>query len=126
MKFLPKEAIIALAAAAAGTGGAMLLYRMTFSQAAPYGITIVVFWIIYSSRKNYEIDAKDERIRKLSLVSMSYTWFLTLFALIGIYWIDYFGVVSLTIGNVVFLILLVMTISPWVLRLVLSRKGDFE
>ena len=67
---------------------------------------------------------QDERSRKIGAWGISYSWFVGLFFMTGLFWLDYSAVVSLSAGSALAASLIVMTLSAVVFQVYLSRKGD--
>ncbi len=88
------------------------------------GIAIIVASVLKYTV--YGEVSHDERTRKLGSHALSFSWFLTFLALIGIFWIDYFEVIELTVQQSNTILILVMTLSAGFLQLAYRKKGDIN
>lgn len=80
----------------------------------------------YMINKNPEKLKKDERSKKVSAWAASYSWFVTVLALVALFWANRFGIITLdtelTIGSTY--IIMVSTIVLF--KLYFNSKGDVE
>jgi len=68
----------------------------------------------------------DERTRKLGSAAISFSWFLT-FVLVNIlFWIDYFEILKLSVGQVIGIIVFFMIFSGAILKSLYRKKGDIH
>ncbi len=67
---------------------------------------------------------KDERTQKIGAYGVSYSWFLTLVFLALLFWVDYLGVLALTVESVLLATILLMGLSARIFQWYLCRQGD--
>ena len=69
---------------------------------------------------------RDERTKKLAAYGITYSWLFTLILIAVLYWVDYFKMVELTVGGVLGILLIFMSISANVFRWHFMQKGDVD
>ena len=69
---------------------------------------------------------RDERTKKLAAYGITYSWLLTLILIAVLYWVDYFKLIEITVGGVLGILLIFMSISANVFRWHFMQKGDVE
>lgn len=69
---------------------------------------------------------RDERTKKLAAYGITYSWLLTLILIAVLYWVEYFKLVELTVGDVLGILLIFMSISANVFRWHFMQKGDVD
>ena len=69
---------------------------------------------------------RDERTKKLAAYGITYSWLLTLILIAVLYWVDYFKLIKITVGGVLGILLIFMSISANVFRWHFMQKGDVE
>jgi L-asparagine transporter-like permease len=69
---------------------------------------------------------RDERTERIRAYSHSYSWQITLIFLLLLFWVDYFGILTLTAQNVIAVTALVMALSTLIFKWYISKKGDVE
>ena len=69
---------------------------------------------------------RDERTKKLAAYGITYSWLLTLVLIAVLYWVDYFKLVEITVGGVLGILLIFMSVSANVFRWHFMQKGDVE
>ena len=67
---------------------------------------------------------KDERTQKIGAYGISYSWFLTLVFLAILFWVDYLGVLALTVESVLLATILLMGLSARIFQWYFFRQGD--
>lgn len=67
---------------------------------------------------------KDERTQKIGAYGISYSWFLTLIFLAILFWMNYLGLLALTVESILLSTILLMGISARLFQWYLSRQGD--
>ena len=67
---------------------------------------------------------QDERSRKIGAWGISYAWFVGLFFMTALFWLDYTGTVNLSASTALGASVIVMTLSAVVFQVYLSRAGD--
>jgi len=73
-----------------------------------------------------DLPDRDERTKKLAAYGITYSWLLTLVLIAVLYWVEYFKLVELTVGGVLGILLIFMSISANVFRWHFMQKGDVE
>lgn len=77
--------------------------------------------------RRYGDDAEsDERSKKIGAYSITYAWLTGLFFMTGLFWLDYFNVIRLSVQNALALSILVLALSAVIFQMYLFRKGDVE
>lgn len=69
---------------------------------------------------------RDERTERIRAYGHSYSWQLTLIFLLLLFWVDYFGILTLTSQNVIVITALVMALSALIFKWYILQKGDLE
>jgi len=67
---------------------------------------------------------KDERTQKIGAYGISYSWFLTIVFLALLFWVDYLGVLALTVESVLLSTILLMGLSARIFQWYFFRQGD--
>ncbi|ABN58140.1 MULTISPECIES: hypothetical protein [Methanoculleus] len=67
---------------------------------------------------------RDERTQKIGAYGISYSWLLTIVFLALLFWVDYLGVVALTVEGVLLSAILLMGLSARLFQWYLFRQGD--
>ncbi|HOI57268.1 MULTISPECIES: hypothetical protein [unclassified Methanoculleus] len=67
---------------------------------------------------------KDERIQRIGAYGISWSWFLTLIFLAVLFWVDYLGVLALTVDSVLLSTILLMGLSARIFQWYFFRQGD--
>ena len=80
--------------------------------------------VVYLRLKRPERYLKDERTMRLSGYAVSWSWFITLIAVLVMYWGEYLKFVDLTSNQVILTVFLVMVTSITLFRWYFMRKGD--
>ena len=88
----------------------------------------IVFLItgISHHRKFGNDPESDERSKKIGAYGLSYAWLTGLFFMFGLFWLDYLGVLRLTVQNALMASILVLALSAAIYQVYLFRKGDVE
>jgi hypothetical protein len=88
----------------------------------------LVFLITGISRhRKYRDDPEsDERSKKIGAYGLSYAWLTGLFFMFGLFWLDYLGVLRLSVQNALVASILVFALSAAIYQVYLFRKGDVE
>ncbi|TRZ68023.1 MAG: hypothetical protein D4Q77_02070 [Methanothrix sp.] len=89
------------------------------------GLVVIALIAIRYWRLGGEIES-DERTKKIGGYSIAYSWFLTLFLALFLFWVDYLHLLTLSVQDVLGATILVMTISSMIFKWYLFRKGDVE
>ena len=77
-------------------------------------------------RRGEEAYKGDERTRKIGAFASAYSWFLTLMAMVVLFWLDYLNVISLTVQYVLGIMIFFIIFSMLGFRWHLARKGDAQ
>jgi hypothetical protein len=77
-------------------------------------------------RKYGDEPESDERSKKIGAYGITYAWLTGLFFMVGLFWLDYFGVLRLGTQNALALSVVVLALSAVVYQTWLFRKGDVE
>ena len=99
---------------------------------AGIGTMLVVAGIVFlitgiSRHKKFGNDPEsDERSKKIGAYGLSYAWLTGLFFMFGLFWLDYLGVLRLTVQNALTASILVLALSAAIYQAYLFRKGDVE
>jgi hypothetical protein len=89
------------------------------------GVTSLIIAISYKIRKE-DLNEKDERLKKISLYSLSYSWLLTIFVMIILLWLNLSGVFMFK-GMIFFpIVFFVMLISFYFFQYYFRNKGELE
>jgi len=67
---------------------------------------------------------KDERTQKLGAYAVSYSWLLTMVFLAFLFWVDYLGLLVLSVQTVLVSAILLMAFSARIFQWYLFRQGD--
>jgi hypothetical protein len=88
----------------------------------------LVFLITGVSRhQRYGDDPEsDERSKKTGAHGLSYAWLTGLFFMFGLFWLDYLGVLRLSVQNALVASILILALSAAIYQTYLFRKGDVE
>ena len=99
---------------------------------AGIGTMLVVAGIVFlitgiSRHKKFGNDPEsDERSKKIGAYGLSYAWLTGLFFMFGLFWLDYLGVLKLSVQNALMASILVLALSAAIYQAYLFRKGDLE
>jgi hypothetical protein len=66
----------------------------------------------------------DERTRKIGALALSYSWFFTLMAIAVLFWLDYLGIMVMSVQHVLAVLLMLMVFTMIGFRWYLSARGD--
>jgi len=88
----------------------------------------IVFLIagINNHRKYGNDPESDERSKKIGAYGITYAWLTGLFFMFILFWLDDFGIVTLSTKNALALSILVLALSAVIYQIYLFRKGDVE
>jgi hypothetical protein len=88
----------------------------------------IVFLItgISRHRKFGNDPESDERSKKIGAYGLSYAWLTGLFFMFGLFWVDYLGMLKLSVQNALMASILVLALSAAIYQAYLFRKGDVE
>jgi hypothetical protein len=89
------------------------------------GIVFLITGIVRHRR--FEDDPEsDERSKKIGAYGLSYAWLTGLFFMFGLFMLDYFGVLKLSVQNTLMASILVLALSAAIYQTYLFRRGDVE
>lgn len=66
----------------------------------------------------------DERTKKISQISMSYSWLSTIVILSTTFWIDYFSVIMIDVPQLIGFLTFWMILTTFGMQSFLQRRGD--
>lgn len=88
--------------------------------------TVFLITGISHHRKFGNDPESDERTKKIGAYGLSYAWLTGLFFMFGLLWLDYLGVLRLTVQYALMASILVLALSAAIYQAYLFRKGDVE
>lgn len=88
------------------------------------GLVLIIRGILI--QKNPEKLKKDERSKKISAWAASYSWILTIFALMIMFWVNKLNLIPLSTDLVIGLTYIVMVASLIIYKYYFNKKGDIE
>ncbi|MCK8518776.1 hypothetical protein [Methanoculleus sp. 7T] len=93
------------------------------STLVAFGATVLVIAFMQHRRFRDELES-DERTKKIGAYGISYSWLLTLVFLAILFWVDYLGLLTLPVGDVLLVTILLMGISARLFQWYFFRQGD--
>lgn len=87
------------------------------------GVVFLISGIVYH-RKYGDDPESDERSKKIVAYGLSYAWSTGIFFMWGLFWLDYLGVLKLSVQNALMASILVLALSAAIYYTYLFRKGD--
>jgi peptidoglycan/LPS O-acetylase OafA/YrhL len=123
-----RYAVQIAAGAVLGAAGMLLPFLVAGTEAissllVTIGLVILAVAVVRHWKFRDEPE-KDERTQKIGAYGISYSWFLTLVFLALLFWVDYLGVVALTVETVLLATILLMGLSARIFQWYLFRQGD--
>ncbi|WP_256622306.1 hypothetical protein [Methanolobus chelungpuianus] len=88
--------------------------------------SVIIFVTFIRARRYRSGPLKDERTVRIGSYGLSYSWFVTLVVVAVLFWVNYFGILQLTVDQVLGLLILVMAVTAKGFQWYLFRKGDVE
>lgn len=89
------------------------------------GIVFLITGIVH--HREYGDDPEsDERSKKIGAYGLSYAWLTGIFFMFGLFMLDYFGVLKLSVQNTLMASILVLALSAAIYQTYLFRRGDVE
>lgn len=67
---------------------------------------------------------RDERTQKIGAYGISYSWLLTIIFLALLFWVNYLGLLALTVETVLLTTILLMGLSARIFQWYFFRQGD--
>ncbi|MDD5142290.1 hypothetical protein [Methanoregula sp.] len=89
------------------------------------GIVFAMTGII-NHRKYGDEPESDERSKKIGAYGLSYAWLTGLLFMFSLFWLDYIGLIRLSVQNALTISILVLALSAVVYQAWLFRKGDVD
>jgi uncharacterized membrane protein len=89
------------------------------------GLAFLITGII-RHRKYGDDPESDERSKKIGAYGLSYAWLTGLFFMVGLFWLDYLGILMMGTQLALALSIVVLALSALIYQLYLFRKGDVE
>lgn len=123
-----RYAVQIAAGAVLGAAGMLLPFLVAGTEAissllVTIGLVILAVAVVRHWKFRDEPE-RDERTQKIGAYGISYSWFLTLVFLALLFWVDYLGVVALTVETVLLATILLMGLSARIFQWYLFRQGD--
>lgn len=123
-----RYAVQIAAGAVLGATGILLPFLVDGTEAissllVTIGLVILAVAVVRHWRFRDEPE-KDERTQKIGAYGISYSWLLTLVFLALLFWVDYLGVLALTVESVLLATILLMGLSARIFQWYLFRQGD--
>jgi len=81
--------------------------EMAFSALSTAGMVMVVIGVVYLLRKRKGVH-KDELTRRIAEKAAGWSWFITLFVLLVVFWLDHFQVVVLSVKGLIAILYVVL------------------
>ncbi len=69
---------------------------------------------------------KDERTRKISAWAASYSWMITIVGLMIFFWVNYLGIISLTVNSVIWGTYILLVGSLLFFKWFFDQRGDVD
>jgi Ca2+/Na+ antiporter len=89
------------------------------------GIAFLITGII-RHRKYADDPESDERSQKIGAYGLSYAWLTGLFFMVGLFWLDYLGILMMGTQLALALSIVVLALSALIYQMYLFRKGDVD
>jgi len=89
------------------------------------GLAFLITGIIRHRRYGDDPES-DERSKKIGAYGLSYAWLTGLFFMVGLFWLDYLGILMMGTQPALALSIVVLALSALIFQLYLFRKGDVE
>jgi len=87
------------------------------------GITLIIIAVFRRTRQK-SMPKKDERIKKLSIYGLGYSWLTTFLVITIFFWFDYFDLIEVSSQQYYGLVFFTMIISAVLYQKLLYTKGD--
>jgi uncharacterized membrane protein YfcA len=94
-------------------------------------VTLAVFCLVFGififlQKRGGEKVEKDERTIRIENRALSYSWIISFLSVSAFGYLEYIEVLRLSASQVLFYILMIMTLSSFAARIILKRKGDVD
>jgi hypothetical protein len=109
-----------------------IIFIVMNSGEAGIGTILVAAGIVFlitgiSRHRKFGNDPEsDERSKNIGAYGLSYAWLTGLFFMFGLFWLDYLGMLILSVQNALMASILVLALSAVIYQAYLFRKGDVE
>lgn len=87
------------------------------------GIILLVISLLWL-KQSPDRDIRDERSLKIGTWAIAYSWYLTLLAVIVMFWLSYIGIVAIEAYAALGVLIMLMPLSAVAFQWYFSRKGD--
>jgi hypothetical protein len=101
-----------------------IISEVAFSAFLTAGVVAIVITSLKYRKAGETV--QDERTRRIAQQSLALSWFFTYVLLSLLVWIHILKIIPLNVLGVLAVIMLFMSISGFVIRIVYSRRGDVE
>ncbi|KUL04934.1 MAG: hypothetical protein XE10_0285 [Methanoculleus marisnigri] len=123
-----RYAVQIAAGAVLGAAGILLPFLVAGTEAissllVTIGLVILAVAAVRHWRFRDEPE-RDERTQKIGAYGISYSWLLTLVFLALLFWVDYLGVLALTVESVLLATILLMGLSARIFQWYFFQQGD--
>jgi len=88
------------------------------------GGIILLLICLLSLRRSPERDIRDERSLKIGTWAIAYSWYLTFFAVIVMFWLSYLEIVAIDVYVTLGVLVMLMPLSAVAFQWYFSGKGD--
>lgn len=104
----------------------LLLWRRFDQMSITISMSMIfaMAMIIFMRRKYPEKYQKDEMTRKIGAYTASWSWIITLFVVMLLFWLDYLEMMTLSASNVILIVFVTMISTVLVFRAILMRRGN--
>lgn len=92
----------------AGTVLSFFIDDIFVSSLSTAGMVMVVIGVVHLLRKRKGGVQKDELTRRIAEKAAGWSWFITLFVLLAVFWIDHFGLVELSVKSLIAILYIVL------------------
>ena len=111
-----------------GAAGILLPFLVAGTEAissllVTIGLVILAVAVVRHWRFRDELE-KDERTQKIGAYGVSYSWLLTIVFLALLFWVNYLGLLALTVETVLLSTILLMGLSARLFQWYFFRQGD--
>ncbi|WP_094227063.1 hypothetical protein [Methanolobus psychrotolerans] len=87
---------------------------------------IILFVTFIRARRYRNGPVKDERTIKIGAYGLSYSWLITFILISLLFWVEEFGVVQITVKQILAILMFTMIVTAKGIQWYLFRKGDVE
>lgn len=90
-----------------------------------FALVFVIFFFLIQRRGGEKVE-KDERTIRIANRAFTYSWVISYLCVSAFMYLEYIEVLHLSASQVLFYIMMIMVISSFLARAILSKKGDVE